>query len=111
MIIKEIIYGRAYAHYRVYDYALESFKNSDYISFDILADKAPDNLMPVYEFLESEGMCIISRNGITITEKGKTILLRGGYTRKLLVERLTTLSVITAVVGGVAGSLLYLFGK
>ena len=111
MSVKELIYGKAYSRYRIYDYALECFKNCDAISFEILSKDAPDDFMPVFEFLQSEGMCVISQHGITITEKGKTKLLRGGYTRMLLIERLTNLSIVIAIIGGIAGGLLYLLGK
>lgn len=111
MSVKELIYGKAYSRYRIYDYALECFKNCDAISFEILSKDAPDDFMPVFEFLQSEGMCVINRHGITITEKGKTKLLRGGYTRMLLIERLTNLSIVIAIIGGIAGGLLYLLGK
>ena len=111
MDFKKLIYGGAYYRCKMYDIALECFKNSDHMSYDRLYKNAPDNVISVYEFLQSEGMCRLDRYGVSITERGKTRLLKGGYVRMLLFERLTRLSVIIAIISGLGGILTYLFCK
>lgn len=109
MDVKELVYGDAYYRHKIYDIALECFKNSDHISYDILYKNAPEDIVSVYEFLQSEGMCHLNKHGVSITERGKARLLKGGYVRALLFERLTRFSVIIAIVSGLGGIALYLF--
>lgn len=107
--IKELIYGPAYERCAIYDCALSVFKDKDFIPFYILRKDAPPDFDSVFSFLQTEGMCIIRETGISITERGRLKILQGGYTRALLNQRLTTLSIIIAIIGGISGGLLYLF--
>lgn len=99
----KLIYGSRYSRYKIYDIALSYFKNADCLSFYDLekAGKYPPDFHSVFDFLASEGMCKISKYGICITEKGKVMMLNGGYIRDLLRQRLTFLSVIIAIAGGI----------
>lgn len=109
--IKELIYGPAYDRCAIYDCALSVFEDKDFIPFYILENQeTPPDFDSVFRFLESEGLCRICENGIFITERGRLKILRGGYTRALLIERLTTLSVIIAIFGAIAGGALYFIG-
>lgn len=108
--IKGLIYGPAYERCAIYDCALSVFKSKDFIPFYILRKDAPPDFDAVFRFLQDEGMCVIRDNGIFITERGRLKILRGGYTRALLIERLTTLSVIIAIFGAIAGGALYFIG-
>lgn len=109
--IKEFIYGPAYDRCAIYDCALSVFKDKEFIPFYVLVNReTPPDFDSVFRFLESEGLCRIVENGIFITERGRLKILRGGYTRALLIERLTTLSVIIAIIGAIAGGALYFIG-
>ncbi|MEG1935113.1 MAG: hypothetical protein RR141_03905 [Rikenellaceae bacterium] len=98
-----MIYGNRYYRYSMNDIALDCFENTDSISYDLLNKRGsyPPDFHSIYDFLASDGMCSIGKYGITITEKGKTKRLSGGYVRDLLRQRLTYLSIIIGIAGGI----------
>jgi hypothetical protein len=105
---KDIIYGKSYYHYNIYDTVLYAFKNMDNISNDILYKDAPENMNSVFEFLQREGMVSIEKLSVRITEKRKAFLYSGGYKRKLLNERITFLAIIVAAIASVTGVIIAL---
>ncbi|MDR3326920.1 MAG: hypothetical protein LBT04_02110 [Prevotellaceae bacterium] len=79
------------------DCVLENFEHIDYVKDEVIY-KNPQLpcLGEVIEFLASEKMIVIERNGIRITHKGKTMSEAGGYLKELLFERITFAAIIVA---------------
>ncbi len=100
---KELLYGKNYPNYFIYDTTLRFFDNSEFISYDMLfSPSAPHNLDKVFDFLEAEKLVEKQRNGISITEKGILKRNSGGFKRVILIKRLQffafAIGLLTAIV-------------
>ena len=107
MTFKELIYGTGYKYLFYLDTVLSGFKNSDFISNELLykGDTLPD-FENVIRQLEADGTVKISEYGVRITLKGKNMIMKGGYKRKELVKRFVILTIIIGTVTSVFGLLI-----
>lgn len=103
MGVKQLLFGRAYFKYAIYDTALDFFENKSTVSKDIVygGGSPPDDVYSVFSFLESDGMVISDAYSFSITEKGKVRRLSGGYRGDALRGRILAISAVIAAVASV----------